>query len=263
MEEMALSMDVLPACNVSSFRYFEEHERHMTRTCSHDVLVMVFGGVLRFHEDGVPMEVHEGEFYIQRRGRLHEGIRESDMPRYYYIHFRGSYCCGKSTLPLRGKANFEELFPLFRKMDTLRMSGATHVEINAVFFQILSVLKEGCTRAGKSDVVHKVMSLVAQNIQHRYSLEEMATACGYSKNHVIKVFRSEMGKTPHAYITETKINLAKQQLLNSDSSLTQISIECGFGDYINFYKAFTCVEGCSPREWRERRLEEESTKNTY
>jgi len=252
MEEMALSMDVLPVCNLSSFRYFEAHERHMTRTCSHDVLVMVFGGILRFHENGVPMEIHEGEYYIQRRGILHEGIMESDSPKYYFIHFRGSYRCGKNTLPLRGKTDFEELFPLFRKMDALRMSGATTVEINAVFFQILSVLKQNAERAGKSDVVRRVMSLVAQNIQKRYSLEEMAAACGYSKNHVIKVFRTEMGKTPHAYITDMKIEMAKQQLINSESSLTQISIECGFGDYINFYKAFTRAEGCAPIEWKQK-----------
>lgn len=260
MEEMALSLDVLPVCNLSSFRYFEAHEKHMTRTCSHDVLLMVFGGVLRFHENGVPMEIREGEFYIQRRGILHEGILESDSPKYYFVHFRGSYRCGKNTLPLRGKTDFDELFPLFRKMDTLRMSGATTVELNAVFFQILSVLKQNCERTGKSDVVRKVMSLVAQNIQKRYSLDEMAKACGYSKNHVIRVFRAEMGKTPHAYITDMKIEMAKQQLLNSESSLAQISIECGFGDYINFYKAFTCAEGCAPIEWKQKHLIEEEGK---
>ena len=79
--------------------------------------------------------------------------------------------------------------------------------------------------------------------------------CGYNKNHIIRIFKKETGKTPHAYITDIKIEKAKQLLLGSDASLSQISIECGFGEYINFYKAFMKNEGCPPLAWKKQQLD--------
>ena len=82
-----LSMDSLPTYRFSSFRYFDKGEHHMERTFREDVLLLVMDGVLRFHEDGTPVEVGSGEFYIQRHGLHQVGIEESDTPKYFYIHF--------------------------------------------------------------------------------------------------------------------------------------------------------------------------------
>ena len=251
---LGLSFGVLPIYCYSSFRYFEAHEKHMMRVCSQDVLVMVFGGVLRFHENGVPIEVGAGEYYIQRRGNRHEGVEESDMPKYYFIHFRGEFTADANTLPLRGKADFEELMPLFQQLDLRWHSGAPAVEKAAVFFQILSILRKNNDRTEKSAVVLKVISMASRNIRKPFSLDEVAKACGYSKNHVINVFKRETGKTPYAYVTDMKLDMAKQLLLNSESSLAQIAIESGFGDYINLYKAFVKAQGEPPLSWKQRTL---------
>ncbi len=228
----------------------------MTRICTYDVLVMVFEGTLRFNEGGEPVEVAKGEYYIQRRGKEHTAIMESDMPKYYYIHFIGDFSEGKHGLPMRGYADFSELLPLFRKLDALRLSRASSVEITAVFLEILSVLKKANDRTEKNAVVLEVISMVAENIQKPFSLDDVASRCGYSKNHVINVFKRETGKTPYAYITDLKLRMAKRLLLNSDSSLSQIGTECGFGDYINFYKSFVKAYGEPPLSWKKRKLKE-------
>lgn len=251
-----LSLDKLPIYNSSSFRFFEEHEKHMTRICSNDVLLMVFEGTLRFIENGVPVELKEGEYYIQRRGKLHTAVEESDMPKYFFIHFYGEFDSGQNCIPLRGYADFSELFPLFRKLNTLRLADASIVEKMAVFCEILSVLKKSNDLVEKSTVVLEVISMVSENIQNPFSLDAVAAKCGYSKNHVINVFKRETGKTPYAYITDMKIDMAKQLLLNSESSLAQIGVECGFGDYVNFYKAFVKAEGEPPLAWKRRKIKE-------
>ena len=255
MYPAALSLDTFPTYIFSAFRRFEAHEKHIARVSKHDVLVMVFEGVLRFEENGVPVEVRAGEYYIQRSGLAQEGVAESDAPKYYYIHFTGSFDEAKDTLPLHGKADFDKLFPLFQKLDTLRLAGASTVDVGAVFLRILSALKQSSDQTDKSDIVRKVIAFVAEDVRVRHSLDTLAEACGYSKNHVIKVFRKETGKSPHEYITDMKIEMAKQQLLNAESSLAQISAECGFGEYINFYKAFVQSEGCAPLEWKKKQIE--------
>ncbi len=251
--EHTLSLDTIPEYNYASFRFFEEHEKHMTRIAEKDVLVLVFGGELKFLEDGVPMTIHAGEYYIQRRGLYQTATEESNLPKYYFIHFTGEFDTGIKQLPIRGKVDFSELFPLLKKLDALRMSGASHLEKTAVFLEILSLLKKQNDHTGKNSVVLKVVSMVAEDMQKPFSLDEIAKKCGYSKNHVINVFKKETGKTPYAYITDVRIAMAKRLLLNSESSLAQIGIECGFGDYINFYKAFVKSVGEAPLAWKNRK----------
>ena len=250
--EYGLSLDCLPICTDSSFRYFEKHERHMNRICSQDVLVMVFDGVLRFSEDGVPVEVHAGEYYIQRHGLKQEGLVESDTPAYYFIHLEGTFSDSGNILPLRGKVDFNELFPLFKKLDELYLFHAPVVEKASIVYQILVLLKKQSGIAPHNTVVMKVISAISADLQKSFSLQEIADKCGYNKNHIIRIFKKETGKTPYAYITDIRINKAKQLLLGSDASLSQISTECGFGDYINFYKSFVKSEGCPPLVWKKR-----------
>lgn len=252
--EYGLSLDSLPLCTDSSFRYFEKNERHMTRVCSQDVLVMVFEGVLRFIEDGKLIEVKAGEYYIQQHGLKQEGTVESDMPSYYFIHLEGRFCSEGNVLPIRGKMDFEELFPLFKELEELYLFRAPVVEKAAVVYRILMLLKKQSGTPIRSPVVMKVISAVSSDLQKPFSLQEIAKKCGYNKNHVIRIFKKETGKTPYAYITDLKIHRAKQLLIGSDASLSQISTECGFGDYINLYKAFVKAEGCPPLAWRKQEI---------
>ncbi len=247
-----LSMKKLPVWAYSSFRYFEKHEHHVTRTYKWDVLVMVFEGVLRFREDGIPVEVNAGEFYIQRHGLFQEGLLESGCPKYYFIQWTdGEYTEEEEdSLPLRGKVDFSDLFPLFKELETLRITDASLIEKSAVFYKILAQLCKKSMKSSSNEVVSKVISEVTKDIRKPFSLDVISAHCGYSKNHIISIFKKETGKTPHAYILDIKVDMAKQLLQNSESSLYSISIECGFGNYINFYRTFTKRVGCAPDLWR-------------
>ena len=251
--EYKLSLDTLPYLTYASFRYFERHEKHIDRVCPHNVLLLVFEGVLRFWEDGIPIKVQAGEYYIQQVGLLQQGIEESDCPKYYFIQFLGAeYTQDGDGLPLRGKFSFSELLPLFKELDTLRLSGAHMMEQCAVAYKIFAWLHRNSDNIGHSAVIGKVLSAVTTDIRKSFSLDEIAEHCGYSKNQIINIFKSETGKTPHAYINERKLEMAKQLLRDSESSLASISVECGFGDYINLYRVFTKAEGCSPLAWRKK-----------
>ena len=82
------------------------------------------------------------------------------------------------------------------------------------------------------------------------SLEELAAFCGYSKNHLIRIFKEETGQTPFAYITNLRMSYACKLLENSTMTINEISENSGFGNYINFYKAFKKQLCMTPEEWR-------------
>ena len=98
-----LNMSVVPKYEYSSFRTFFKDEHHISRICNENVLLIVFSGVLRFEEDGKEVEIGAGEFYIQKAGLVQTGIRKSDLPRYYYIHFTSAEFCDEG-LSLKGIA---------------------------------------------------------------------------------------------------------------------------------------------------------------
>ena len=111
-------------------------------------------------------------------------------------------------------------------------------------------MRKNANRKGKSEVIAKVISEVTEDIRRPFSLEEVAARCGYSRSQMINIFKRETGMTPYAFINDMKIKMAKQLLLYSNSSLTSISVECGFGSYTNLYRCFVREVGCSPAEWK-------------
>ncbi len=250
----ALDMNDPPQYGYSSYRYFKEGERHITRVYPLDVLVIVFDGVLRFHENGKPIAVSRGQYYIQRSGLSQEGIQPSLSPKYYFVEFKGSYSKGKNTLPLSGEVNVDAMFDYFNKLDRLQSMKASKVECTAMFYRILAALLKPSKNTENSHVILKAVSPFIQDKCHAFSLDELQELCGYSKNQIINIFKSETGLTPYAYICRLRIDAAKQLLLNSELSVTQVAADCGFDTYINLYKAFMRHEGMSPIEWRRRHL---------
>ena len=253
--ESGLNLELLPVYCGSSFRYFEPGEKHVTRVFTQDVLLLVFEGVLRFSENGRPIEVGKGEYYIQRSGLLQEGTVKSDCPQYYYIHFRGVFSPLGKTLPLRGEIQTGELFALFRRLDLLQAAGASALEENAVFYQILTALLRPFRSTGQNRAFQKAAALFAHDLRHPFSLDELSQLCGYSKNQLINIFKAETGKTPYSYVMGLRREAARQLLLNSEMPAAQVAAECGYGSYVNFYKDFVRSEGCPPAEWRRSRQE--------
>ena len=135
-----LNLDHPPVYKYSSFRKFVPNEKHINRVSPEDVLVMVYDGVLRFHENGSLIEVQQGEYYLQRRGLLQEGRIPSSLPQYYYIHLIGDYSPSDHMLPIRGKFNLQDLMPLFTQLDKLQLFQGSIMEQTQLFYQILSVL---------------------------------------------------------------------------------------------------------------------------
>jgi len=245
-----LDMDDYPIYCHSNFYKFRPGEKHSTRICSTDVLVIMLEGTLYFHEDGKPVQVSKGEYYIQKQGLFQEGVIPSDDAYYYYIHFRGNYKNEKTTLPLSGNAYFRENFDGFERLNFLQNIKATKVEKMAEFYRILVKLKHAVGINHNREIVLQLVSLITEDMQKTYSLEQLAAHCNYSKNHLIRIFREETGQTPFDYITDLRINVAKNLLENSNMPIHAISDSCGFGNYINFYKSFTKRQNTTPELYR-------------
>lgn len=248
-----LNLDAMPVYNTSAFKHFLPGEKHITRTFPEDVLIVMLDGELHFNEDSRPITVTGGQFYIQQRGLLQEGIIPSSTAKYYYIHFMGSYTTGRHVLPIAGPADLAKLSPLLSRLERLHLNSASSVEKNAVFYEILILLNESFSNTPSNRLVSKVISILSEDLKRTYSLDELSQLCNYSKNHIINVFKKEIGCTPYAYTIALRINAAKKLLATSDMSIADISEECGFQNYVNMYREFMKHSGCSPTDWRKKK----------
>lgn len=86
--------------------------------------------------------------------------------------------------------------------------------------------------------------------QGNVSIEEIANACNLSRSYFIRAFRETTHRTPHQWLLERRIDRARDLLKNSDYSLSQIAIACGFSDQSHFTRTFSQLVGTPPGTWR-------------
>ncbi|MGF6092778.1 helix-turn-helix domain-containing protein [Pseudomonas sp. 18173] len=95
-----------------------------------------------------------------------------------------------------------------------------------------------------------VKQLILERLGDSLEVTELAQACALSRSHFSRAFKCSTGLSPQDWIRQQRITLAKQLIRNTDMSLTQISLECGFCDQAHFCHIFTRSEGINPFAWR-------------
>lgn len=234
----------------SSLRFFEKNERHVTRFCSSDVLLLVYDGVLRFSEDGVQREVRAGEYYIQKHDTLQSGELVSDSPKYLYVHFRAEWSEGEYTLASSGVFDYATLSPFMNELDKISHGDFSYTQRSGVFFHILTELYH--TRKTSDTPAKRIAEYIETEYLSLSSLNDVCKAFHYSKNHVINVFKSEYGMTPFEYVNELRIRRAMYLLEVTSKPIEEIALQSGFNHYSHFYRLFLRKNGISPYEWRKR-----------
>lgn len=233
----------------SSLRFFSENERHITRFCKDDVLLMVFDGVLRFTEDDISYEVHPGEYHIQKSNTFQAGEKASSSPKYLYVHFHADWDDNEKVLPFRGKFNYLRAKLIMEELDRLSHTESSLVCKTARFFELLLLLQE--KERGES-FAYKIADFICRESLNDISLEKICDEFHFSKNYIISIFKKEFGVTPVKYINNLKLERAKYLLEVTSDKLENISLKSGFNDYSHFYKLFCAENGLSPSQWRSK-----------
>lgn len=251
---IGISMQTVPSYRLSAFRQFRPHERHIARVESSDILLLMLDGVLRFSENGVPIELSRGEYYIQQRGLFQAGPVASDCPCYFYLHFGD--CVWSDEAPLlqrKGRFDPDALLPLLRELNEAESKDAPVIIKNGLLCTILTRLFHEQACSERDVLVDRMVHRLTQDLRSSPSLTELSEAFHFSENYLIRIFREAMGTTPHAYVNAARIRKAKLLLSTSNITADRIAYECGFADYAHFYRMFRKQVGCSPKEYRQNK----------
>jgi AraC-like DNA-binding protein len=108
----------------------------------------------------------------------------------------------------------------------------------------------------RCDHLHNARIMMDRAFNAPLKLEHISRQTGFSRFHFIRAFRREFGITPHQYLTQRRIEKAKELLSFSDLSITEICFAVGFQSLGSFSDLFRRHVGHSPSAHRQWALEQ-------
>jgi AraC-like DNA-binding protein len=113
-----------------------------------------------------------------------------------------------------------------------------------------------------------ISAFIEKRIAEPLYLEQVARHAGMSAVSLGRYFRSRTGKTFPAYLNELRIARVCRLLVETDATVTEVALACGFDSMANFDRQFCRLHGCSPTLYRKEALrvsgaDERSSRNLW
>ena len=96
----------------------------------------------------------------------------------------------------------------------------------------------------------KVREYVDSHIANALRVTELCALIQLSEAHFSRSFKRTFGASPHAFVIQRRLGLARQYMLETNTSLSEIALRCGFADQAHLCKHFRQATGYSPAAWR-------------
>ena len=199
-----------------------------------------------------PLGVHEvkaGEMFVIRPGESVIYTADEHEPWHYaWIGFVGSHA--ERLLTDR------TVYPCPREVfERLRGLTARRERSPRPYASIVHDLIYYATGAEKSgdDTVSLVRRYIEYNYMKDLRVEDIAHSFGLERSYMFRLFKSKYGKGIKEYITDYRLERAKEMLINGHSVAMTAAL-VGYPDEFNFGHAFKKHIGMSPGAWRNTAL---------
>ena len=100
--------------------------------------------------------------------------------------------------------------------------------------------------------VQHVVSFIRNNYQRKLTLREMADTVNLSPWWLCHLFKADMGTSPDRFLSQVRMQKAKDLLANSFLSVKEVSTEVGISDAAHFSHSFKGACGVTPAQYRGR-----------
>lgn len=232
---MAQNVDTLDDIEITSFGEIEK-----TRTI-----------LEKFLNNGAEDEIDEFvDVYINE---LPEENLKSVLMRQYIIMdayiVMMSFCEKIEGIEGEMQAQSEELKNSMKTIQTLE-------EIkNYIRMLLKKIIGVRDTISGRrySDIIEIAKDQIRKTyMSDEISLNTIAAEVGMSPSYFSSIFSKEMGKTFVEYLTEIRMDRAKELLMCSSMKTSEIGYEVGYKDPHYFSYIFKKTQNCTPKEFRAR-----------
>jgi AraC family transcriptional regulator len=106
-------------------------------------------------------------------------------------------------------------------------------------------------RGGLSNrYAREVCAYIDSHITERLLVADLCALVNLSESHFSRAFTRTFGERPHALLTRRRVELAARYMLQTDATLSDIALQCGFADQAHLCKHFRQATGYTPAAWR-------------
>lgn len=211
--------------------------------------------------DNQTFELEKNDVYILPKGRSHEYGPDLKHPwtKIYFVvdgplanelliqYNIQDACVFKST----------NTSALFHKI--LRLASSKNKDTKDLFpvlyHQLIIELKE----LNKKDlsefnsITYKIKKFIDNSMEaSTFSLPDLAKEFHLSKEHIVRIFKKEIGTTPYDYYLSKKLEMACFYLTETDQRIKEIALHLGFRDEYHFSNFFKKRNKESPKYYRQR-----------
>ncbi len=106
----------------------------------------------------------------------------------------------------------------------------------------------------EEDDIKKAITFILNNVNRDLTVKEVADHVHRSPEYFTKVFKKETGQNIKTYITQVKLDVAKDMLSNPNIPISLISCEIGYTNFSHFTQMFKKYENMTPTEYRKAKL---------
>jgi len=135
-------------------------------------------------------------------------------------------------------------------IDSLKTSLAIHLLRNYCTIQPkLGSYSDGLSQS----TLQNVTAYIHEHLHQDLKLIEIAGIAQISPYHFLRLFKQQMGVTPHQYILQQRLEKAKRLLLHSDLSIAEVVSITGFCDQSHLTRYCKRTLGVTPKELQQSR----------
>lgn len=187
-------------------------------------------------------------------------VRNSELPfKTKFVKFNAE---GKLADMLKAAPKY---FRVYRSFEALALLDEiimlhTYAERNELLLQgklltYISLILEEANSAQKASsykrrIVMQSQSYIKEHFCEQIKLSDIAKDVNLSPNYFHSLFTEVCGITPHDYLVEHRINIAKNLLITADLSLSDIAERCGFRNQQYLTSVFKSKIGLSPTHFK-------------
>jgi AraC family transcriptional regulator, regulatory protein of adaptative response / methylphosphotriester-DNA alkyltransferase methyltransferase len=111
--------------------------------------------------------------------------------------------------------------------------------------------------SNEEEIIMNTKKFIVDEYRSSLTLDRIALSVGVSKYHLQRVFKRHTGRSPLEYVTELRMQEALLKLRSTNHSITEIAHELGYKSSAHFATVFRRQFGCTPTEYRNRRVDYE------
>ena len=105
-------------------------------------------------------------------------------------------------------------------------------------------------QAYKSKSLQAMLEYIRLNLVSDLTVTTIAENFHYSREHISRIFKENLGVTVHHYINLMRVEMAKKLLMENNDSIEQIAYLCGYNDSKYFSQMFKKVTDLTPTQYK-------------